>query len=39
MQQHIYWSHNMEVHHSKAHRGIDFEPLVTLSEGLEVPLS
>ncbi len=32
MQQHIYWSYNMEAHHSKAHRGIDLEPLVTEEE-------
>jgi len=32
MQQHIYWSYNMEAHHSKTHKGIDFEPLVTEEE-------
>jgi hypothetical protein len=32
MQRHIYWSYKMEAHHSKAHRGIDFEPLVTEEE-------
>jgi hypothetical protein len=30
--EHIYWSYNMEAHHSKAHRGIDFEQLVTDEE-------
>jgi hypothetical protein len=30
--EHIYWSYNMEAHHSKAHRGIDFEQLVTEEE-------
>jgi len=28
----IYWSYNMEAHHSKAHRRIDFEQLVTEEE-------
>jgi len=28
--EHIYWSYNMEAHHSKAHRGIDFQPLVVM---------
>ena len=32
MQQHIYWSYNMEAHHSKAHRETDFETLVTEEE-------
>jgi len=40
---HAYYMHVLTAHHSKAHRGIDFEQLVTgrstLSEGLEVPLS
>jgi hypothetical protein len=30
--EHIYWSYNMGAHHSKDHRGIDFEPLVTEEE-------
>ncbi len=28
MQRHIYWTYNMEAHHSKAHRGIDFESFI-----------
>jgi len=32
MQQHFYWSYNMEAHHSKAHSGIEFELLVTEEE-------
>ncbi len=40
MQQHIYWSYNMEAHHSKDRfRAIGNRGRSTLSEGLEVLLS